>query len=125
MMTGKTALNNNPKKALAAIGIVYVIPIFLGSTGLFYLQGMEYFISTILTLSVGGILSMLHYVMIPKVHKTRKATNIWSGFWFCYRFCNDNDNVGTNTTNLKIKFFVIDFKNSSINSRVPGYSAIC
>ena len=53
-MTGKTAFNNNPKKALAAIGIVYVIPIFLGLIGLFYLQGMEYFISTILSLSAGG-----------------------------------------------------------------------
>jgi hypothetical protein len=48
MMTGKTAFNNNPNKALAAIGIVYVIPIFLGLIGLFYLQGMEYVISTIL-----------------------------------------------------------------------------
>ncbi len=55
MMTGNTAFNNNPKKALAAIGIVYVILIFLGLIGLFYLQGMEYFISTILELSVEGI----------------------------------------------------------------------
>ena len=55
MMTGKTAFNNNPKKALAAIGIVSVIPVFLGLIGLFYLQGMEYFISIILALSAGGI----------------------------------------------------------------------
>jgi hypothetical protein len=55
MMTGKTAFNNKPKKALAAIGIVYVIPILLGLIGLFYLQGMEYFISIILALSAGGI----------------------------------------------------------------------
>jgi hypothetical protein len=39
MMTGKTAFNNNPKKALAAIGIVSVIPIFSGLIGLVYLQG--------------------------------------------------------------------------------------
>lgn len=55
MMTGKTAFNNNTRKALAAIGIVYVIPVYLGLIGLFYLQDMEYFISTILALSVGGV----------------------------------------------------------------------
>ena len=54
MMAGKTAFNNNPKKALAAIGIVYIISHILGLIGLFYLQGMEYFISTILVLSSGG-----------------------------------------------------------------------
>jgi zinc transporter, ZIP family len=41
MMTGKTAFSDNPRKALAAIGIVSVIPIFLGLIGLFYMQGME------------------------------------------------------------------------------------
>ncbi|MBA3977065.1 MAG: hypothetical protein H0X50_02565 [Nitrosopumilus sp.] len=72
MMTGKTAFNNNPKKALAAIGIVSIIPIYLGLIGLFYLQGMEYVISIILALSAGGIFYMLHYDMIPKAHKDRK-----------------------------------------------------
>src|SRR5919106_2065705 len=51
MMTGKTAFKNNPRKALIAIGIVSVIPIFLGLVGLFY---------------------MLYYDMIPKAHKDRK-----------------------------------------------------
>ncbi|MDP8906872.1 MAG: hypothetical protein M3M88_05070 [Thermoproteota archaeon] len=35
MMAGKTAFNTNPKKALAAIGIVSVISIFLGLIGFF------------------------------------------------------------------------------------------
>jgi zinc transporter, ZIP family len=39
MMTGKTAFNNNPKKALGAIGVVSVVPIILGLVGLFYLKG--------------------------------------------------------------------------------------
>ncbi len=71
-MKPKTAFNNNPKKALAAIGIVSIIPIYLGLIGLFYLQGMEYVISIILALSAGGIFYMLHYDMIPKAHKDRK-----------------------------------------------------
>lgn len=33
MMTGKTAFNNNPKKALGSIGIVSIIPIILGLVG--------------------------------------------------------------------------------------------
>jgi ZIP family zinc transporter len=39
MMTGKTAFSNNPRKALAAVGMVSVVPIFLGLVGLFYLTG--------------------------------------------------------------------------------------
>ncbi len=69
-MTGKTTFNSNPKKALAATGIAFVIPIFLGLFGLFYLQGMEHVISIVLALSAGGIFYMLHYVMIPKPMKT-------------------------------------------------------
>jgi zinc transporter, ZIP family len=72
MMTGKTAFNNNPKKALGAIDIVSIIPIILGLVGLFYLLGMQFIISIILALSVGGIFYMLYYDMIPKAHKERK-----------------------------------------------------
>ncbi|MGH9926020.1 MAG: ZIP family metal transporter, partial [Nitrososphaeraceae archaeon] len=72
MMTGKTAFSDNPRKALAAIGVVSVIPIFLGLIGLFYMQGMEEAISIILALSAGGIFYMLYYDMIPKAHKERK-----------------------------------------------------
>ena len=72
MMTGKTALNNNPKKALGAIGVVSIIPITLGLVGLFYLQGMQFIISIILALSAGDIFYMLYYDMIPKAHKERK-----------------------------------------------------
>lgn len=38
MMAGKTAFKNDPKKAFTEIGIVSVIPIFLGLVGLFYMQ---------------------------------------------------------------------------------------
>ena len=72
MMTGKTTFNVNPKKALAATGISFVILIFLGLFGLFYLQGMEYVTSIILALSAGGIFFMLHYVMISKIQKDGK-----------------------------------------------------
>ncbi|MBA2268803.1 MAG: ZIP family metal transporter [Nitrosopumilus sp.] len=72
MMTGKTAFNNNPKKALGSIGIVSIIPIILGLVGLFYFQGMQFIISIILALSAGGIFYMLYYDMIPKAHKERK-----------------------------------------------------
>jgi zinc transporter, ZIP family len=72
MMTGKTAFKNNPRKALTAIGIVSVIPIFLGLVGLFYMQGMAEAIAIILSLSAGGIFYMLYYDMIPKAHKDRK-----------------------------------------------------
>ncbi|TVP40870.1 ZIP family metal transporter [Candidatus Nitrosocosmicus arcticus] len=72
MMTGKTAFNNNPKKALGSIGIVSIIPIILGLVGLFYLQEMQFIISIILALSAGGIFYMLYYDMIPKAHKERK-----------------------------------------------------
>jgi ZIP family zinc transporter len=72
MMTGKTAFKNNPRKALSAIGIVSVIPIFLGLVGLFYMQGMTEAIAIILALSAGGIFYMLYYDMIPKAHKDRK-----------------------------------------------------
>ena len=72
MMTGKTAFKNNPRKALSAIGVVSVIPIFLGLVGLFYMQGMTEAIAIILALSAGGIFYMLYYDMIPKAHKDRK-----------------------------------------------------
>ena len=72
MMTGKTAFKNNSRKALSAIGIVSVIPIFLGLVGLFYMQGMSEAIAIILALSAGGIFYMLYYDMIPKAHKDRK-----------------------------------------------------
>jgi ZIP family zinc transporter len=72
MMTGKTAFNNNPRKALTAIGVVSIIPIFLGLVGLYYMQGMDDVIAVILALSAGGIFYMLYYDMIPKAHKDRK-----------------------------------------------------
>lgn len=55
MMAGKTAFNNNPKKAFSAIYMAYVISTSLRLIDLFYLQGMKYVISTILALSTGGI----------------------------------------------------------------------
>ena len=72
MMTGKTAFNNNPRKALTAIGIVSIIPIFLGLVGLFFMQGMANIIAIILAVSAGGIFYMLYFDMIPKAHKDRK-----------------------------------------------------
>jgi ZIP family zinc transporter len=72
MMTGKTAFSNNPKKALAAAGVVSIIPVFLGLVGLFYLTGMKETIAIIFALSAGGIFYMLYYDMIPKAHKERK-----------------------------------------------------
>lgn len=72
MMTGETAFSNNPKKALAAVGVVSVIPVFLGLAGLFYLTGMKDTIAIIFALSAGGIFYMLYYDMIPKAHKERK-----------------------------------------------------
>jgi zinc transporter, ZIP family len=72
MMTGKTAFSNNPKKALVAVGVVSVIPVFLGLAGLFYLTGMKDTIAIIFALSAGGIFYMLYYDMIPKAHKERK-----------------------------------------------------
>jgi ZIP family zinc transporter len=72
MMAGKTAFKNNPRKALTAIGIISVIPIFLGLVGLFYMQGMAEAIAVILALSAGGIFYMLYFDMIPKAHKDRK-----------------------------------------------------
>jgi zinc transporter, ZIP family len=72
MMTGKTAFSNNPKKALAAVGVISVIPVFLGLAGLFYLTGMKEAIAIIFALSAGGIFYMLYYDMIPKAHKERK-----------------------------------------------------
>ena len=72
MMTGKTAFSNNPKKALAAVGVVSVIPVFLGLAGLFYLTGMKDTIAIIFALSAGGIFYMLYYDMIPKAHEERK-----------------------------------------------------
>ena len=71
MRTGKTAFTNS-KKALGAIGFVSIIPVILGLTGLFFLQGLHYIIGLILALSAGGIFYMLFYDMIPKAHKERK-----------------------------------------------------
>jgi zinc transporter, ZIP family len=71
MMTGKTAINNNPKKGLGAIGIVSIIPIILGLVGPFFLQGMQFIISIILALSASGIFYMLYRDTIPKAHKER------------------------------------------------------
>jgi ZIP family zinc transporter len=48
MLAGKTAFKNS-RKALGAIGIVSVIPIVLGLTGLFFLQGMQTVIAVTLT----------------------------------------------------------------------------
>jgi ZIP family zinc transporter len=72
MMTGKTTFSNNPKKALAAVGLISVIPIFLGLVRLFYLTGMKDTIAIIFAMSAGGIFYMLYYDMIPKAHKDRK-----------------------------------------------------
>jgi zinc transporter, ZIP family len=72
MMTGKNAFSNNPKKALAAVGVISVIPVFLGLAGLFYLTGMKEAIAIIFAISAGGIFYMLYYDMIPKAHKERK-----------------------------------------------------
>jgi zinc transporter, ZIP family len=72
MMTGKTAFSNNPKRALAAVGVVSVIPVLLGLAGLFYLTGMKEAIAIVFSLSAGGIFYMLYYDMIPKAHKERK-----------------------------------------------------
>jgi zinc transporter ZupT len=72
MMTGKTAFNKNPMKALDATSVVSIIPTILGHVGLFYLQGMQFIISIILAISAGGIFYMLYYDMIPKAHKERK-----------------------------------------------------
>ena len=71
-MTGKPAFSNNPSNALAAVGMVSVVPIFLGLVGLFYLTGTKDTIAIILALSAGGIFYMLHYDMIPKAHKEKK-----------------------------------------------------
>jgi zinc transporter, ZIP family len=72
MMTGKTAFSDNPKRALTAVGLVSVIPIFLGLVGLFYLTGMKDTIAIIFAMSAGGIFYMLYYDMIPKAHKDRE-----------------------------------------------------
>ena len=41
MMTGKTAFSNNPRKALAAVGMVSVVPIFFGISRPFLFNGYE------------------------------------------------------------------------------------
>jgi zinc transporter, ZIP family len=66
-----TAFRGSKRKALIAIGLVSVIPIFLGLVGLFFMQGMHVIISLTLAISAGGIFYMLHYDMIPKAHKER------------------------------------------------------
>lgn len=70
MLSGKTIFSNS-RKALGAIGMVSVVPIFLALVGLFYLQGMGTVIAVTLALSAGGIFYMLFYDMIPKAHKER------------------------------------------------------
>lgn len=67
-----TAFKGSKRKALIAIGIVSVIPIVLGLTGLFFMQGMQVVIALTLAISAGGIFYMLFYDMIPKAHKERK-----------------------------------------------------
>ena len=57
------------RKALIAIGLVSVMPVFLGLVGLFFMQGMHVIISLTLAILAGGIFYMLHYDMIPKAHK--------------------------------------------------------
>ena len=73
MTSGKTtAFGGSKRKAFIAIGIVSVIPIFLGLIGLFFIQGMQVVIALTLAISAGGIFYMLYYDMIPKAHKERK-----------------------------------------------------
>jgi zinc transporter, ZIP family len=48
-----TAFRGNKKKALIAIGLVSVMPIFLGLVGLFFMQGMDVIIS--LTLAISAV----------------------------------------------------------------------
>lgn len=67
-----TAFKGRNGRALIAIGVVSVIPIFLGLIGLFYIQGMQVVIALTLAISAGGIFYMLFYDMIPKAHKERK-----------------------------------------------------
>jgi ZIP family zinc transporter len=72
MTSGKTtAFRGSKRKALIAIGLVSIIPIFLGLVGLFFMQGMQVIISLTLAISAGGIFYMLFYDMIPKAHKER------------------------------------------------------
>lgn len=72
MTSGKTAFGGDKRKALAAIGVVSVIPVGLGLAGLFFLQGMQTVIVATLAVSAGGIFYMLFYDMIPKAHEDRK-----------------------------------------------------
>jgi zinc transporter, ZIP family len=67
-----TAFRGRNGRALIAIGVVSVIPIFLGLIGLFYIQGMQVVIALTLAISAGGIFYMLFYDMIPKAHEERK-----------------------------------------------------
>ena len=72
MTSGRTtAFGGEKRKALAAIGVVSVLPVILGLIGLFFLQGMQAIIALTLALSAGGIFYMLFYDMIPKAHKER------------------------------------------------------
>ncbi|MFB5601125.1 MAG: ZIP family metal transporter [Nitrososphaeraceae archaeon] len=71
------------KKALVAIGIVSVIPLFMGLLGYFYLQEMINIISIILAISAGGIFYMLYYDMIPK---TREEKNWFPTFGSVFGF---------------------------------------
>lgn len=67
-----TAFMGKKGRALIAIGVVSVMPIFLGLIGLFFIQGMQVVIALTLAISAGGIFYMLFYDMIPKAHKERK-----------------------------------------------------
>lgn len=72
MTSGRTtAFRGNTRKALAAIGVVSVVPIIIGLIGLFFVQGMQIVIALTLAISAGGIFYMLFYDMIPKAHKER------------------------------------------------------
>ena len=64
-----TAFRGSKRKALIAIGLVSVMPVFLGLVGLFFMQGMHVIVSLTLAILAGSIFYMLHYDMIPKAHK--------------------------------------------------------
>jgi ZIP family zinc transporter len=70
MTSGDTAFKTS-RKALLAVGIVSVIPLFMGLIGYFYLQSMLNIISIVLATSAGGIFYMLYYDMIPKAREEK------------------------------------------------------
>lgn len=73
LTSGKdAAFAKDKRKALIAIGIVSIIPVFLGLLGLFFFQGMKIVIAVTLAVAAGGIFYMLFYDMIPKAHKEKR-----------------------------------------------------